>query len=152
MQRHKVGDRADGDDVDQGTQVQRQLDAILSLVLEQSVRELEGDADAGETGEGVAGQLGRDDDAGRELAGQLVMVGDDDVHAELLRQPHLLDRVDAAVDGDQQTHAVGRQLLDGGGHDTVPFGEAVGQPPAHVGAQALQDLDGRNVAVMPSAS
>ena len=103
---------------------------------------LERDADAGETGEGVAWELGRDDDARRELAGQLVMVGDDDVHAQLLGQQHLLDCIDAAVDGDEQAHTVGRKLLDGGTQDVVPLGEAVGQPPAHIGAQTLQDFHG----------
>ena len=49
--------------------------------------------------------------------------------------------------------AGGGQLVDRRRRDAVAVAEAVGQPPAHVGAElAAGRSTSRNVAVMPSAS
>ena len=138
-QRHDVGDGADGDHVGERPQGERHLDARLRGLLEQRVRQLEGDADPGELRARVAGQLGSDDDAVRRRALHLVVIGDDDVHAELAGASHLGARVDAAVDRDQQLDAGGGELLDGRRRDPVAFGEPVRQMPAHVGAELLED-------------
>ena len=84
-QRHHVGDGADGDEVGVRAQRQRQVDELVAGVLEQRVRQLEGHADAGEVAARVRAELGRDDDAVGQVALELVVVGDDDVHAERLR-------------------------------------------------------------------
>ena len=138
-ERHDVGDGADGDHIAERPQGQRHLDARLRGLFEQRVRKLEGDADAGELRARVAGQLGSDDHAVRRRALHLVVVGDDDVHAELAGARHLGARVDAAVDRDEQLDAAGGELLHGGRRDPVPFGEPVRQMPAHVGAELLED-------------
>ena len=78
-------------------------------------------------------------DAVRQRALHLVVIGDDDVHAELAGARHLGARVDAAVDGDEQLDAGGGELLDGGARDAVPFGEPVGEVRANVGAELLED-------------
>ena len=87
----------------------------LAARLQQRMRELEGDADAGELRERRPGSLGLDDDAVRQRALDLVVVGDDDVHAELVRPGHLVARADAAVDRHEQLDALGGELLDGRG-------------------------------------
>ena len=103
------------------------------------MRELEGDADAGELRARVAGKFGRHDDAVRRRALHLVMIGDDDVHAERAGTGHLGARADAAVHRDEQFDAAGRKLFDGGRRDPVPLREPVGQIRAHVGAELLED-------------
>ena len=99
------------------------------------MRQLEGDADAREVPARIRAQLGRDHRAGGELALELVVVGDDDVHAERLRLRHLCPGVDAAVDGDEQLDAGAGELVDRRGRDPVALAEPVGQAPADVRAE-----------------
>ena len=127
-QRHDVSDRADGHDVREPAQRQRQFDQLVRRLLEQRVGELEGDAHTGEMRAGIAGQLGCDHDALGQRSFDLVMVGDDDVHAERARQRDFVPRADAAVHGDEQLDAGGGEFLHRRRRDAVALGEAVGQP------------------------
>ena len=81
-QRHDVGDRGEGDEVEQvKRQVRRQAER-----RHQRLHQLEGDAGAAEHAEpgGIVGPLGIDDgDGRRQLGTGKVMVGDDDVDAAL---------------------------------------------------------------------
>ena len=82
-ERHYVGDGADGDHVAERPQGQRHLDGASPGFFEEGVRKLEGDPDPGKLRARVAGQFRGDDDAVGRRALHLVMIGDDDVHAEL---------------------------------------------------------------------
>ena len=126
-----------------GLQLQRDLDGVAAAgrLDEQRVRELEGDAHAGQVRVRVARQPRRDDDALREVALDLVVVGDHDVHAELAGAGDLGPRVAAAVHGDQQLDPLAGEVLDRARRDAVPLREAVGQVPAHVRAQVPEDVD-----------
>jgi hypothetical protein len=56
-----------------------------------------------------------------------VVVGDDHVDAEPPRLLHLGGRGDAAVDREDQLHALGRKAFDRGGGDAVALLEAARQ-------------------------
>ena len=136
-QRHDVGDGAQGDDVDVGAQRQRQLDARLAPRLHERVRQLERHADAGQVRERVVAELGVDHDAVGQGLARLVMVGDDARPCPgPWRCATSATAVDAAVDGDQQARAFGRQLVDDRRRQAVPVAEAIRQAPADVGAHA----------------
>ena len=103
------------------------------------MRQLEGDADAGEMGAWVAAHLRGEHDAVGQRALHLMMVGDDDVHAQLSGARHFVPRRDAAVDGDQQAHAGGGELFDRRRPRARTLGETVRQARAHVGAKLVED-------------
>ena len=60
------------------------------------------------------------------LLGGEVMVADDEIHALSLRIGYLLRGFDAAVEGDDERHALAGGVIDSLDGDTVPFGVAVG--------------------------
>ena len=70
-----------------------------------------------------------------------MVVGDDDLDPQLLRQGDLLDSGDPAVDGDQQLRAALGQLLDVGRAQPVAVGQPVGDQPVALGAQLAQRAD-----------
>ena len=57
--------------------------------------------------------------ASRQLVVRLVMVGDDQVDAELARAPRRFGAANAAVDRDDQLHAFGVQPIDRAGLQAV---------------------------------
>ncbi len=71
----------------------------------------------------------------------LVMVGDHHLHAQLPSQLHLLDRGDAAIDGDQELGPTLRELLDVVGAQPVPVRDPVRDQPVALGAQLAQRAD-----------
>ena len=77
----------------------------------------------------------------RQLIPRLMVVGDDDLHPKLLRQPHLLHRRDPAIDGDDQPGVPLRKPLDVGGLEPVAIRQAVGDQPVALGAQLAQRPD-----------
>ena len=81
----------------------------------QRLHQLQRDADAGEVLVGIAAVVPLRVDhrqRRRQLGVRLVMVGDDQIDAELARAPRRVGAADAAVDRDDQRHAVGVQPLD----------------------------------------
>ncbi len=140
-QRDHVRDGADCHEVGVRAQRQRQVDELVAGIFQERVRQLEGHADAGEVAAGIRAELGRDDGAGGQVALELVVVGDDDVHPERLGLGHLCASVDPAVDRDQELDPGGGQLVHRRRRDAVAVAEAVGQPPAHVRAQVAEDAD-----------
>ena len=88
--------------------------------------------------------------AGGSVAVRLVMVGDDQIDAELARAPRGLGAADAAVDRDDQRHALGMQPVDRRGLEAIavlqPFGDEVDDVAAEQLERPAQD-DGRGDAV-----
>jgi len=77
---------------------------------------------------------------GRQERGQVVVVGDDQVHAARAGVLHRLVGVDAGVAGDNQLHAVVDQALQPGQVDAMPLLGAQGDVKTHLPAQAAQRL------------
>ena len=69
-----------------------------------------------------------------------MVVGDDDIHAELAGPRDGLGRRDAAVDGQQQARAGRRELLDARDRDAVAVLEATGQEGLDLGAEQAEHL------------
>ena len=69
------------------------------------------------------------------------MIGDDDVHAQRLGLGDLCARIDAAVHRDEQLDPGGAEFLDGRRRHPIALTEAVGETPAHVGAEIAQHAD-----------
>ena len=109
-QRHDVGERADRRDLDEA---RHQL--VAAGAAAERLHQLQRDADAGQVlvGIGAVVPLRVDDgERRRQLGVGLVVVGDDQIDAELARAPRRLGAADAAVDRDDQRDAVGVQPLD----------------------------------------
>ena len=86
----------------------------------------------------------------RQLVVRLVVVGDDQVDAELARPPRRFDAADAAVDGNDQRDAVGVQPLDGRRLQAVAVAQPLGNEMDDVAAEHLEratEDDGRRDAV-----
>ncbi len=86
----------------------------------------------------------------RQLGVRLVMVGDDQIDAEVAGPPGRFRAANAAVDRHDQLHALAVQPFDGGGLQAVAVGQPFGNEVADVGAQQLQRAakdDGRGDAV-----
>ena len=138
-QRSEVGDGPQRDHVGERAQGQRQLDARRARArCSRAWASLNATPTPARCGHGAPGELRGDHDALRQRALDLVVVGDDDVHAELVRPGDFVAGADAAVDGDEQLDALAGELLDRRRGDAVAFGEAVRQAPAHVGAELLE--------------
>ena len=74
----------------------------------------------------------------RQLVVRLVVVGDDQVDAELARAPRGLDAADAAVDRDDQRHAVGVQPIDRRRLQAVAVAQPLGDEVHDVAAEHLE--------------
>ena len=113
------------------------------LDAQQALGQLEGHSHAGQILErvGTARLLGIDDGhGGRQRLADRVMVGDDQVQA----RPGLLDlvdRADAAVDGDDDAHARGVEAPQGVEVQAIALVHAVGDVGLHLRAQGRQGLD-----------
>ena len=67
-----------------------------------------------------------------------MVVGDDQVDAQLAGQGRLLDAADPAIHGDQQIGLIGGQRADGFGVQPVAFVDAMGDVVADFGAEQFQ--------------
>ena len=115
----------------------------VGQALHQGAGQLEGDAHAGEILEGIvaAWLAGVEDRHGvRQARGGQVVIGDDDVEPDATRIVYLGSGADAAVDGDDQAHAIGAQPLQRRGVQAVPFGVAVRHVDLAVGTQRGEHL------------
>ena len=102
----------------------------LAVRAEQRLAELVDDAGAAELRERVVGRARGDDRAvGQRLAGPVV-VGDDDVEPARARLGDLLDRGDAAVDGQDEPAALVGEPREGLALEAVALLEAARQVPA----------------------
>ena len=136
-QGHVVGQAA------QGQQIQEALGGLALEGKHQRVEELVGHAHAGQAlvGIGAAGLVGIEDGVGgRQLARGLVMIGDDDAHAQGLGVGHLGHGRDARVHGNEPARAQFIQPGHAGEADAVAFLEPVGQEPVRVQAAMLEAL------------
>ena len=109
-ERHDVGERADRGDLDESRQP-----GVASGAAAQRLHQLQRDADAGEVLVRIRAVVAlRVDDRQRrrQLGVRLVVVGDDQIDAELARAPRRVGAADAAIDRDDERHAVGVQPLD----------------------------------------
>ena len=73
-----------------------------------------------------------------------MVVGDDDVEAELARAPDLLDGGDAAVDGQDEAATLFRQALERLAADAVALVEAARQMPLDLRAELPQHEHGEH--------
>ena len=88
--------------------------------------------------------------AGGSVAVRLVVIGDDQVDAELARAARRLGAADAAVDRDDQRHAVGVQPIDRRRLQAVAVAQPLGDEVHDVAAEHLERAaqdDGRGDAV-----
>jgi hypothetical protein len=135
-QRHHIGERADGGDLDESRKP-----LGMSGSQAQGVDELQRHADAREVLVRVRavqafriehGARPRKDGVG------LVVVGDDEVHAVPACPLRCLDPPDAAVHRDHQTHAVGMEPIDRGGLQAVAVAQPFRQEVRDVRAEQLE--------------
>ena len=91
-----------------------------------------------------------DRDRDRQLRVGLVMIRDDEIDAQLARAPGRFDTADAAIDRDDERHAVGVQTLERLGLQTIAVLQPIRDEVDDVGAEQLQRAaknDGRRNAV-----
>ena len=139
-ERHHVGDRRQRDQ-SQGTDQEFAEVGRGPLAVAKALADLPGqlerDRRAAQIGAGLmaAGQAWVDDRVGlRQRPADRVVVGDDQLDAQLARQLGLAHRRDAAIDRDDQLGLVlGRQLAQGLGIDPVAFLDAMGDVVLDVG-------------------
>ena len=135
-QRHDVGERADRRDLHERRQPRR-----LPRPRAERLHQLQRDADAGEVLVRIAAVVSlRIHHRARigQLVVRFVMVGDDQVDAELAGAARRFRRADAAVDRDDQLHAFGVEAIDGARLQTVAVGQPFGNEVADVGAEQLE--------------
>ena len=101
-ERHDVGDRRERDEVE----------VPLEWIVRQRLEELEHDAGPAELRERVGRRSRGDHGAVRQLVARPVVIGDDDLQAEPPRLGDLVDRGDAAVDGEHEPVALVGELLE----------------------------------------
>ena len=118
-QRHHVGDGAQGHDVQVTADVGHRVGlepARFAEVRPQADDEVEGQPGRAKAlvRKGAVGPLWIDDRRRRvrQPLRQLVVVDDDDIHAQGAGQRHLLGVGDAAVHGDDEGHVAGMEMLD----------------------------------------
>ena len=135
--RGSLGERADVSDRRQRYEVEETSDGRV-VVSEQRTGQRVHDPGPAQVDARIRGRPGGDDGAVRQRLSRAVVVGDDDVQAELLRPTHLVDRSDAAIDGEHEVDAVLGEALDRLGCEAVSLLEATRQPPLHVRAELPQ--------------
>ena len=69
-----------------------------------------------------------------------MMVGDDEINAQLFTQLRLIDGGDAAVHGDDQLDALSVELVDGDGIQAVALLQTAGNVAHRVGAVAAEKI------------
>ena len=124
-ERHDVGDGRERDEVE----------VSLERIVRERLEELEHDAGPAELRERVRRRPRRDHRAVRQLVSRPVVIGDDDLQAEPPRRGDLVDRGDAAIDGEHEPVALVGELLERLAREAVALLEAARQVPADVGAE-----------------
>ena len=76
------------------------------------------------------------------VALRVVVIGDDQINAELSCDLGFFDRRDAAVDADDDVGALGRERFDGLGVEAVALFESVGDVGPDVGVRAADGHEG----------
>ena len=143
-QRHHVGHRAQGRQADRPQQHAAQPRRhLLCPAGPRGDRpgQLEGHAGAAQVAEGIGGarQPRMDEHVGRrQRLVEMMMVGDDELHAQGPGPSGRLHGGDPAVHRDDQAAAVGGERLDGPRLEAVAVLEAVGHVPADAGADRLE--------------
>ena len=128
-----IGQRTDGGDLDEA----REPALALGGAAER-LHQLQGDADAREVLVRIAAVVafGIDDgERGRQLRVGLVMIGDDQIDAQLARAARRLGAADAAVDRDDQRHPVGVQPFDCRRLQSVAVLQPLRDEMHHIGAK-----------------
>jgi len=131
-----VGQRADGGDLDEGREPRRLAGAVA-----ERLHQLERDADAGQVLVGIAAVVALRVDHGKaigQIGIRLVVVGNDQVDAQVAGPARRLGAADAAVDRDDQLHPFGVQAIDGVRLQAIAVGQPLGDEVADVGAQQLE--------------
>ncbi len=136
QQRHDVGQRADGRDLDErGSQLARPVRAHSACTSFSATptpaRFLSGYAQSWRFGLITASASG-------SSRVRLVVVGDDQIEAERARVPRRVGRADAAVHRDDQDDAVGVQPIERGRLQPVAVAQALGDEVDDVGAEQLE--------------
>ena len=135
-QRHDVGQRADRGDLDEGWQP-----VGFARAHAQRLHELESDADAGEMLVGVRAIVPfrvDDRDRLRKFGVGLVMVRDDEIEAKLAAAACRLRTANAAVDRDDDMHALGVQAFERGRLESVAITQTLGNEMRHLAAEQLE--------------
>jgi hypothetical protein len=135
-ERHHVGERADRRNLDE-----RRQPVGLARPQAQRLHELERDAHAGQVLVGIRTvvPLGIDDRDGiRQIAVGLVVVGDDEIEAQLARASRRVGAADAAVHGDDDLDALGVEPLERGRLQAVAIAEPLGDEMRHLPAEQLE--------------
>ena len=114
-ERHQVGHRRERHDVE----LALELDGVTAGGRPQRLRQLERNARGAQVRQRVAAHRWMHDRAAGKLGTREVVVGDDNLHAELQRQLDLRRRGDATVNGDQQCGAGPVKLLHAFAGDPV---------------------------------
>ena len=138
-QRNDVGERANGRDLDE-----RREPVRMPGPDAQRLNELQRHADAREVLVGVRTVVPLrvdDGDRLRQLRVGLVMVGDDQVEAELSGAYGRLDSPDPAIDGDDQAYAEGVQTLERRRLQSISVAQPLGKKVRDVGARAVPARD-----------
>ena len=107
-ERNDVGDRRERDEVEMTAE-------HFGVGSEQRLAELVDHARAAEIGKRIVRRSRGDDGAIGQLVAGTVMVGDDHVEPELACASHLVDRCDAAVDGEDEPAAFFGETLERSG-------------------------------------
>ena len=137
--RHDVGSDADGTKVEQ----RYELREGYAVVLGKCLHELESHAAAAEILERVGAVLALGVEYGHclwQFVVGHVVVADDEVNAQLLGVADFLDGLNAAVEHDNQFHAVLCRQVESLLADAVAFFVAVGDIVLQVGVELLQEL------------
>ena len=133
-ERNDVRDRRERDEIEMPAQ-------HFGLDAQQCLPELVDDAGPAQLREGIVGGARRHDRTIRQLVARTMVIGDDDVEAELSCAPDLFDGSDAAVDGQDEPAPLLREPLQRLAADAVALVEAARQMPLDVRAELPQQED-----------
>ena len=132
-QRHHVRDRADRRDLHE-----RRHPLLASVLRAERLHQLQRDADAREMFVGIVAVVPLRVDhreRGRQRAFRLVMIGDDQIDAELVRAPRRLGAADAAVHRHDDARALRVQAIDRRRLQAVAVAHPLGQEVDDIAAE-----------------
>ncbi len=145
-ERNDIGDDAEGDEsggVEEHFPEGGRDFLAAALAYGERPGELEGDARAAQQAEGVrrARQARMDEDiGGRQFVLHLVVIGDDEFHAQPPGFVGFCDAGDAAIDGNHHTRAARRDLAQRVAVEAVALVESAGDVEVRAGAEQREHL------------